>query len=159
MSKTDKPTRESRNRQLIAGVKKHYANAPSIVVRGVSYTPAQVEKVLQDSIDAADATTAAAGVFHKAVAVEKAANATGDALYRAMRTVLVNQYAKSPDTLAADFGITLPNRQVPKATKVADAVAKRAATRKARHTQGPRQKASIKGDVPPTVTPTAAKPA
>jgi len=161
MKPLNKPTRSDRNRQAIAGVKKHYANVPSLVIDGVSYTPAEVEKVLQDSIDAADATAAAAAVFHKAVAAERAANAKGDAVYRGLRSFLINQYKTSPDTLA-DFGITLPTRQVPDAATVAAAVDKRAATRAARHTQGKRQKAGVTGEppatapTPPTTTP--AKP-
>src|SRR6516165_3256982 len=50
----------------------------------------------------------------------------------------------SPSALA-DFGITLPTRQVPDAATAATAVEKRQATRVARHTFGKRQKANVKG--------------
>jgi hypothetical protein len=158
MSKTNKVARSDRNRKAIAGVKKHYANAPSIVVDGVSYKPSDVEKVLQDSIDAADATSSAATAFHKAVEAEKAANAKGDVLYRGLRAFLITQFRTNPETLD-DFGITLTQKQVPDANTVATAVKKREATRKARSTMGKRQKAAIKGQTPIATPPNTAKPA
>jgi hypothetical protein len=112
MKTRTKAARSDRNRQAIAGVKKHYANAPSIVVDGVSHTPAEIEKVLQGSIDSADVTSAAAAAFHKAVEVEKAANATGDALYRGLRTYLITQHKTDPETLG-DFGGIAPRRYSP----------------------------------------------
>jgi hypothetical protein len=157
MNNISKTTRSDRNRQMIAGVKKHFANTPSIVVDGTSYTPADIEGVLQTSIDSSDATTAATAVFHKAVAAEKAAHAKGDSVYRGLRVLLSHQYMAMPDTLA-DFGVLLPQRQTPNAEAVAGAVAKRAATRVARHTMGKRQKSGIKGQVPATSPTTAPSP-
>jgi hypothetical protein len=69
--------------------------------------------------------------------------------------MLLNQFALAPDTLA-QFGVSLPPQpQTPSAATLADAVAKRAATRAARHTMGKRQRAGIKGQ-PPVTSPTAA---
>jgi hypothetical protein len=146
MKHPSKSTRADRNRQTIAGVRKPLAGDPPIAVDGVTYTAADIERILQASIDTTDATTAATAVFHKAVAAERAAHAEGDALDRGLRTLLLHRYLSSPDTLA-DFGVTPPQRQTPSAVTVADAVAKRAATRLARHTMGKRQKAGIKGEV------------
>lgn len=158
MNPPNKSTRSDRNRQAIAGIKQNLAGTPALVIGGVSYAPADIQAALQASIDAADATTAATAAFHKAVAAEKATHAKGDALYRGLSTVLKNQYGSQADTLAA-FGIALPpQRQTPSATTAADAVAKRAATRVARHTMGKRQKAGIKGQVPETPAPTAPSP-
>jgi hypothetical protein len=155
MSRTAKPSRCDRSRRMIAGVKKHYANAPSIVVDGVSYAPAEIERIFQDSIDSADATSSATTAFHKAVEAEKAASTKGDALYRGLRTYLITQYKTQPGVLD-DFGIALQQKQVPDTGTAAVAVAKRAATRAARHTMGPRQKQSVKGTVAVTGTGTPA---
>jgi hypothetical protein len=134
---------------------KHMASTTAFIVDGVSRAPADVEKTLQGSIDAADATAAATATFHKATAAEREATKAGDALYRGMRGYLVNQYKLQPDVLA-DFGIELTNRQVPDASTVAEAVAKRADTRAARHTMGKRQKAAVKGtSAPKGATPAA----
>ncbi len=144
VSKNNKPSRSDRNRKMISGTQKRMAGASAIVVSGVSYTPAAIEKVFQTSIDAADATAAATATFHKATAAERDANKSSDALYRGMRTYLSNLYALQPEVLA-DFGIEIANRQTPDATTVAAAVAKRADTRVARQTLGKRQKAAVKG--------------
>jgi hypothetical protein len=153
-----KSTRSDRNRQAIAGIKQNLAGTPAVIIGGVSYAPADIEAALQASIDATDATTAATAAFHQAVAAEKAAHAKGDALYRGLSSVLKNQYGSTADTLA-QYGISLPpQRQTPSAATAAEAVAKRAATRVARHTMGKRQKAGIKGQVPETPATTAPSP-
>jgi hypothetical protein len=155
MSKKSKADRSDRNRKMILGVQKRLAGATAILIKSVSYTPAAAVKVLQGSIDAADATAAAAATFHKATAAEREANAAGDALYLGLKTYLTNQYALQPEVLA-DFGIEIANRQAPDATTVAEAVAKRADTRAARHTMGKRQKAAVKGTSEPKGTTPAA---
>jgi hypothetical protein len=144
MSKKSKADRSDRNRKMITGMQKHFAGAAAFVLKSVSYPPATIVKVLQGSIDGADATATAAATFHKATATEREANKVGDALYLGLKTYLTNQYALQPDVLA-DFGIEIANRQSPDATTVAEAVAKRADTRAVRHTMGKRQKAAVKG--------------
>ncbi len=138
--------RSDRNRRAIAGVRKQFASTKVVVLDGVSYAPDDIVKALQGSIDAADATTAVTSLFHKTVDAERAANATADTVYAGLKTYVTSQYRTSPDTMA-DFGITLPSRQVPDAAATAAAVEKRLATRVARHTMGKRQKASVKGTV------------
>jgi hypothetical protein len=151
--------RSDRNRRAIAGLRKHSVSLPAIVLSGVPRTPDDVAQVLQTSIDANDAADAAAAVFHKAVLAKQAANVTSDATFRDLKALVSNQFKTAPDTLA-DFGITLPSRQVPTADTVADAVDKRNATRAARHTMGKRQKANVKGTVTtaPATPPVATKP-
>ncbi|HEX3770400.1 MAG TPA: hypothetical protein VHV30_06030 [Polyangiaceae bacterium] len=139
----NKDNRNNRHRQAIVGLQKQYPPTATVVLDGASHTPADIAKAFQASVDAADVTTAAAAAFHKAVADERAANATADTMYRSLRAYVGQA---SPDVLAS-FGFTSPSRQVPSADTVAGAVEKRAATRAARHTLGKRQKAGIKGTV------------
>jgi hypothetical protein len=150
----DKDTRSNQYRLANVGLQQEYPPTATIVLAGVSFAPADIAKAFQAVVDAADATTAATAMFHKAVADEQAAIATAGPMYRALKAYILNAHKASPDVLAA-FGFTLPSRQVPSAATVSDAVTKRAATRKARHTMGPRQKAGIKG----TVTTAPATPA
>ena len=152
MKPLTKAVRSDRNRKAIAGVRKQLASTKTVVLDGVSYAPDDIVKALQGSIDAADATIAITAQFHKTVDAERAANATADTVYAGLKTYVTSQYKTSPDTMA-DFGITLPSRQVPDAATTATAVEKRQATRVARHTMGKRQKANVKGTV---TTPTAA---
>jgi hypothetical protein len=136
-----------RDRKAIAGIQKHYANAPALVLNGVSYTPAEVEKVLQDQIDTADATGAAKVGFHKAVAAERAAGTTANGVFLALKSKVFNDFKTNPDAVG-DFGLALPARRQPSPDKVVEAVKKREATREARHTMGPKKKAEIKGILP-----------
>ena len=156
MKPVKRAVRSDRNRKAIAGVRSQFGSTKAVVLDGVSYAPDDIVKALQGSIDAADATIAITAQFHKTVDAERAANATADAVYAGLKTYVTSQYKTSPDTLA-DFGITLPSRQVPDAATTAVAVEKRHATRVARHTMGKRQKASVKGTV--TTPETAAAPA
>jgi hypothetical protein len=158
MAKQNKTDRTQRNRTMIAGVQKH--NGPTVIVDGVTYAPADIAKALQGSIDATDATAAASGAFHQAVVAERAANAKGDGVYGALKSTLGTQYKSQPAVLA-EYGIVLSSKQVPDAGTAAAAVEKRAATRAARHTLGPRQKQVVTGTVDKTTpaTPvTAAQP-
>jgi hypothetical protein len=160
MTTQAKSNRSDRNRKMIAGVQKHYAKGPPLLIDGSSYAAADLEKALQGSIDAADLTASTAAAFHQAVAAEKAVNTKGDGLYSALRALLITQYRSQPAVLA-DYGITLLTKQVPDASTVATAVAKRAATRVARHTVGKRQKQAVTGTVPvtaPAASATAAQP-
>ena len=157
MGKSNKSSVSDRDRKAIAGIKQQYANVPAIVLDGVSYAPSDVVKSLQAQIDAADATASAETAFHQAVAAEKVAGAKANGLFRALRTRVFSDFKSRPDVLAV-FGLSLPQRQVPNADKVAEAVKKRAATRAARHTMGKRQKADVKGTVP-AAPPPAGKPA
>jgi hypothetical protein len=138
-----------RNRKAIAGIQKHYANIATIVLDGVSYKPAEVEKILQDRIDLADATSAAKVTFHQAVAAERAASAKANAVYKALKARVFSDFKSSAETLG-EFGLALYHRRALTPEQKVEAAAKRDATRKARHTLGPREKAKIKGQVPAT---------
>jgi hypothetical protein len=144
MTTMKKSNRNDNHRQAIVGIQKQYPPTATIVLNGASHTPADIAKVFQTSIDAADVTTAATAAFHKAVEDETAANATADTMYRSLRAYIGKA---SPDVLSS-FGFAPASRQVPSAATVAGAVEKAAATRAARHTLGKRQKAGIKGTVP-----------
>jgi hypothetical protein len=148
----------NKNRQAIAGMRKHFAGIPSIVLGGTPTTPADVIATFQGAIDAVDTARAAEKSFHDAVALQHAAIAKANALLKALKMLVDNQLGSS-EAILGDFGFTRPTRRVPKEEAKAAAVAKRAATRAARHTMGKRQKAKVTGAQPAPVTPpTTAKP-
>jgi hypothetical protein len=153
MNERTKANRKDRNEKMVAGIKKHFANGPAILVKGVQLAPSDIEKVLTAPIDKAAATTAAEGAFHKAVADERSATAAANALFRALRAIVLRAFDGDAQTLA-DFGLAPPTRHEPTAAEKAAAVAARKATRLARGTRGPRQKKGIKGDSPPPAPPT-----
>lgn len=145
-------------RQAIAGVIKHFASTPTLVLDGTPMTPTAVNATFQAAIDRIDAAATAERAFHDAVTAQKAAIAAANALLRALAMLVKNQLG-STAAILGDFGITLPTRQVPTEATKAAAVLAREATRKARGTRGKRQKAGIKGQPPATPGPTTPKPA
>jgi hypothetical protein len=147
--KTNKDRTINTHRQAIAGIRKHFASAPSILLGGTSTTPNDAIATLQGSIDAIDAASASAQAFHGAVTAQHAAIAKGTGLLTDLKTLVKSQLGSSEGVLG-DFGFTSPSRQTPDEATKAAAVVKRAATRAARHTMGKRQKASVKGSVPAT---------
>jgi hypothetical protein len=146
----------NKNRQAIAGVKKHFASTPTLALDGSPTTPKDVIAALQAAIDAVDAAAAAEKVFHDVTAAQHAAIAKGNAVLKALKMLVHNQLGSAEGALG-DFGFQAPKRKTPDEATKAAAVAKRAATRAARHTMGKRQKAKVKGQ-PPTPSPTVVKP-
>jgi hypothetical protein len=150
-TRPNKPTRKSRLRLLIAGVQKQYPTG-SLLLAGQTLTTSQLVQVIQQDIDASDATDKAYADWISQVQVERNSHQKVAPLLRALRSQVLAHFGDTKDaasTLAA-FGY-LPRKvtAVPSDTK-ADAVAKGRATRTARHTMGKRQKASVKGTVSPT---------
>jgi hypothetical protein len=150
--KRNHPNFIDRNRKAIAGVKQHYAAATALVLDGISRTPADIEKILQDQIDAIDAWNAAKVAFHQATAVSKTAAATADAVFLALKTKVFLDFKTTPDTVA-DFGLTVPKRRKPKPKTLVAADEKRKATIASRHPAG------AKAPAEPTGTTPAAPPA
>jgi hypothetical protein len=136
----------NRSRQAIAGVKKHFAAVPTLALDGTAMTPDDVTAELQAAIDAADAAASVEKAFHDAVAAKHAAFAKTTARLRSLKALVQNQLGNSEEVLG-DFGFSNTKPRTPDEATKAAAVAKRAATRAARHTMGKRQKAPIKGAV------------
>jgi hypothetical protein len=158
--KTNKAKTINVNRQAIAGVQKHFASTPTIVLDGTPTAPTDVIAALQGANDAIDRAAAAEKAFHDAVTAKNAAIAKGNAFVGALKSLVKSQIGSSHGVLG-DFGFSPPTRQTPDEATKAAAVTKRAATRTARHTMGKRQKAPIKGVVQatPATAPTTTKPA
>jgi hypothetical protein len=150
--KTNKDTILNLLRLAIAGIQKHFASVPTIVLGGQPTTPNAFVATLQGAIDAIGKAAAAETAFHDAVTAQNAALATGKASLKALHELVTSQLG-STAAILGDFGMTNPARQVPTQEVKAAAVAKRAATRAARGTKGARQKAGIKGQVPATPAP------
>ena len=147
-------------RQAIAGVEAHFASTPSLALDGTPTTPKELVATLQVAIDSIDRAATAEKAFHDAVAAQHAAITTGKARLAALRGLVTNQLG-STEAVLGDFGFTARKRQVPTEATKAAAVAKRAATRTARHTMGKRQKSKVKGTVvepAPAISPTTTKP-
>jgi hypothetical protein len=149
-SKASKASRQNRLRLVLAGVDKHFQNVSSFTLGGRVITRADFEKLLQEDIDASDASVQAQAKLREDVQVERNSHAQVNPVLRLFKLFVVAQFGDTSDasTTLADFGFT--PRKAPKKTLAVktEATAKTQATRSARHTMGPKQKAKVKGTVP-----------
>jgi hypothetical protein len=156
-SKVTKVTMAQRVRDLVAGTLKNSPNG-SLTFGGQTFTAQSLIQVLQDlenAISKVDTAKASWNDALKSLADEKA---KADPIVGAYRSWLLATYGNAPAILA-EYGMTPRKAPTPlTAEQMALAVAKRAATRAARHTAGPKQKAAIKGDVKVSVVTTPASP-
>jgi len=129
---------------LGVGLAKHEATLASFMIAGKAVKTADVLTALQSRQNSANAVDTARATWQAAVATQRNVLEQSNALVSGVKQSLHVMFAGSPDTLA-DFGLTPRKRTaVSPGVKVAAAV-KAKATRAARHTQGSKQKAAIKG--------------
>jgi len=132
---------------LAAGAGMHYGGTTSILLSGDSYTHAEVAAKLRTIVALRAAVDDSKAATKGRLAEEAAAMPSLRGFMAAFEMHVRAAYGNAPDVLA-DFGLEPKN--VPDPAKTLDkaaAVAKRAATRKARHTMGSRQKQAVKGGV------------
>jgi hypothetical protein len=147
-----------RDQSLLAGVQKDLANQ-SFTVQDKPCTTQDVVNVLQGRISKGQAVIAARAALAAAVKAFLEERTSTKGFVSAFRSIVHGMFT-NPATLA-DFGLE-PRKSTKKTleTKVT-AAEKTAATRTARGTKGPKEKAKIKGAVPATApatkptTPTA----
>jgi hypothetical protein len=149
------------DQHLIDGFTDAASSITSLVIGSATVTTKDIVATLQSRIDARTTVEPARAPWQSAVQADRALEAKTKPFVAAVRASLLASFAGNIDTLAK-FG--LAPRQKPVTTpevKVA-AAAKAKATRAARHTMGPKQKASVKGTVSPTApatdVPTAPAP-
>ncbi len=135
----------AQDQSLLAGVQKNLANQ-NFTVNDKACTTQDVVNVLQARISKGLAVQAARAALKAAMKDNLDERSTTAGFVSAFRTIVKGMF-QSPSTLG-DFGLE-PRKSTKKTleTKVT-AVAKIAATRKARGTSGPKAKAKIKGSVP-----------
>jgi hypothetical protein len=132
--------------KLIAGTSKHLANMPQIMFAGSSFTPSQITARLQELVNLRSDVDAAKASTQAKLAVERANMPALRIFMDAFVAFVKAVHGTEPDVLA-DFGLH-PKARTPLTVEAKTAaVAKRNATRAARHTTGPKQKKSVKGAV------------
>ncbi|MGH7436628.1 MAG: hypothetical protein ACRENE_13220 [Polyangiaceae bacterium] len=149
---SSKKSLQQRVDDLVAGTSKHPPTG-SLTLGNASYTAqslAQVLKGLSDAIAAADAARAS---WQQALGKMAEARTSVIPVVRDYLGWVKVTYRSAPSTLA-DFGVAPPKVRTPLTVEQqAAAVAKREATRTARHTMGPVQKKKVKGTVAPAPAP------
>lgn len=133
---------------LLSGAQKHMPGVTSVTLGSAVYTPAQIEQSLQAIVDLRAAVEDAKAVTQAKMVAEAAQSPALRSLMTAFVAYVRTAYSNSPDVLA-DFGLKPKKAKAPLTVEQKTAaVAKRAATRQARHTMGKNQKAAIHGTVP-----------
>jgi hypothetical protein len=156
-----KASTEAQYRAAIDGMNALLTDVTVVYVNGRAVPRAQVLETLNSRVTAAEATKAARLALHKAIENEQAAEAQARPLRASLKLVVQARFGTNSPQVQS-FGFSQNKRpKTPAATKAA-AVEKSKATRQARHTMGPKQKAPIKGTSPsetptqPTTSPTQA---
>jgi len=146
--------------QLIAGTKKHFSNTSSLAFGNATYTPTQVESLLQSLVDLRTGVDALRAATRAKVVAEEAQAPPLRSQMAAYVVFVRATFGDSPDVLG-DFGLKPKKAKAsPTIQQKATAAARRAATRKARNTLGKNQKKDVKGTVTTIVasTPPAGSP-
>ena len=148
---------------LLAGLHTQYPNANDpLSFGGATHTVASLTLLLQSIVDLRQGVISAQASAKARVDAERAQVPPLLSVLRELVAFVRLTFGKQPEVLAA-FGLAPPKARAPlTAEQKAVAVAKRAATRKARGTMGKVQKKAIKGAVTAAlvVTPTdGSKPA
>lgn len=143
ISKDNKATLAKLALDLVAGTQKHTPNG-SFTIGSESFTAANLVQLLQGLADAIAKVDDAKAAWQDALTSLDDEQAKVAPVLRGYRNLLLATYGNAPATLA-DYGLAPRKGPTPPSADVkAAAVAKRAATRKARHTMGKKQKAEIK---------------
>ena len=169
--KTTRINRQEQDRKILSGIDQYLAAVKTITIAGKDYVPGDLKPLFQADLDAAAASDAAKAAWKLAVVAERQARARVAFIRRALHAFVALTYG-DPSQALADFGFPPKKTGVPTAETKAQALAKRSATRKARHIMGSRQRkkivapapqpspapvAAADGGGPPAVTPPTAK--
>jgi hypothetical protein len=145
--------------QLAAGTQKRLSTVNTIYVEGSTYTPAQVEALLQSLAKLRDSVDAAHAAYKGTLAEERSKGPALMAFFDAFVSYVEAAFRGQPEALA-DFGLQPKKPRKPlTAEQQAAAKAKGAATRKARGTMSKKQKLAIKGKVTGVVVTPVTEPA
>ena len=153
--KNSRTTTQARDTQLIAGIQKRLQGFPPMTLGGVSYTPATLVDLFQGQINAINSVSSLKAQWHDTIQTEKAVRLHMTLVIQGIKALVLQNFPGNTEALA-DFGFTAKKRAVQTAEQKAAAAQKRAATRVARNTMGPKAKLAVKGVV---ATPPPAHPA
>ena len=133
--------------KLIDGLTLYQATFTTVMIEGEQLATSQVLTKLGEIVTAALAVETALAAWEAAVSTDVALSASTASFVSHLRQALLIAFSGQLEALAA-FGLTERKRRVFTPEQVQVAAAKARATRAARHTMGPRQKAQIKGVLP-----------
>lgn len=149
---------QGKDTQILQGIAKDLQTMSSLFLGGETYTPQSLTTLIQSRIDAANEATTAKAAWQAAGKAYKALSTKVSVVEHDLKQLVIGAFGATSSKLA-DFGFTPRKKAVLTPEQKVAAAAKRAATRKARGTMGPKAKLGVKGTVTPTPPATTATPA
>jgi hypothetical protein len=135
--------------KVVLGVNQNITSA--ILLGGQTKSPAQIVAVFTGAIQASTDLDAAKLSYQQKLAARDAAFAAADTTEEQLKSYVMGAYGKT-NPVVTTFGFPVAKPTVRSVKVKADAITKAAATREARHTMGPKQKAEIHGVVTPAAS-------
>lgn len=148
-TKTNRTTQQGKDQQLIAGIQKDLTSTKSIPLGATTYTPTTLAAFIQSRIDAVNEVITAKAAWQNAAKAYKALDAQANVVVHDLKQYVIGAFGTASPKLA-DFGFTPRKKAVLTPEQKVTAAAKRAATRVARGTKGPKAKLAIHGTVTST---------
>jgi hypothetical protein len=148
---------QGKDQQVITGVQKDLTLMSSLPLGGQTFTPATLVAFVQSRIDAGNEVVVAKANWQSAAKAYEAINTKANVVVHDLKQLVIGAFGATSSKLA-DFGFTAKKVTVLTPEQKVAAAEKRAATRKARNTLGPKAKLAVTGTVPPTAPATPAKP-
>jgi hypothetical protein len=130
MATLNNTARKQQNQAVIAAVQKNLASATSLVLDGTPTTPAAIEAVLQDDIDATSAAATAKAAWLVAAKTEAAKAAAAESMRRLVQAYAVTTYGNT-DAVRSEWGMPPLKATTRTAATKAASAAKAKATRAA----------------------------
>jgi hypothetical protein len=149
--------KQGADQQILYGVRTHLQTVPALYLGGKVYSPATLEARVQQRIDKSVAIVNASAALDQAIRDYEAEDSECDVIVRDLRRTVTAIFGDGSSKVS-DFGFFAPQRPVWTPEMTTAAVAKRKATREARHTMGPKAKLAIKAAAPPPPTEPAPEP-
>ena len=155
-SKKNVTQQNAADQALIDGFTKHQATIPaSFIIAGAAVPTTTIVSTLQSRIAARAAVASAKASYQAVVQANRNQLDTSQGLVSGAREAVKVMFAGKVDTLG-DFGLKPRKARTQRSPEEkAVSVAKAKATRKARHTMGPREKLKITGENPQGLPPAA----
>jgi hypothetical protein len=152
MSHPSRTTTQAKDQQVINGIRQELQSMTTLYLASQTFTPQSLEVAVQRRIALANGILTAKAAWEQAIADYETSDAETTRIVSDLRHLVIAAFGPDSEKLAT-FGFVPP--KVPTLTPEQRALAvKRAkATRKARNTMGKKQKALIKGEVPPPAQP------
>jgi hypothetical protein len=134
--------KQGQDQAVIQGVQKDLLTMSSIPLGGTTYTPGSLVAFVQSRIDAGNQVATAKANWLKAVRAYQAIDKEADLVVHDLKQFVSGAFGATSNKLA-DFGFTARKVEEPTTEEKQAAIAKRAATRKARATMGPKAKLKV----------------